>query len=358
MRIFGVRQAQREESVTMSDSGIWPHICIGKAGMVFPAALLLTLACALALPCGGTAAAAEPIATFSIVGYDPATGDLGVAVQSKFFAVGSVVPWARANVGAIASQAYGNTTFGPSGLAMLEQGLSVEAVIDSLLAYDPDAAQRQVGIVDAAGNSHAYTGDECMDWAGHVSGPNFTAQGNILVGEATVEAMARAFNESDGVLGEKLMRALEAGQAAGGDSRGMQSAAILIVREGGGYGGYNDVYCDLRVDDHEDPIAELRRIFDMWKERALVLEGYRLCEEENWEGAFEVGRAAVELNPELGEPYYHLACYYSKAGMRDDALRELGTAVGLDESLGPRARLDTDFEPLYEDPAFLNITGE
>lgn len=342
----------------MRNPAKWPHICIGRASALALAGLaVLAMSAAIAaLP--AAAGAAEPIATFSIVGYDPETGDLGVAVQSKFFAVGSVVPWARADVGAIASQAYGNTTFGPLGLAMLEDGLSVEAVLDSLLAHDPDAAQRQVGVVDAEGRSHAYTGAECMDWAGHKSGPNFTAQGNILVSEETVEAMARAFTESRGVLGERLLAALEAGQAAGGDSRGMQSAAILIVREGGGYGGYNDVYCDLRVDDHEDPIAELRRIFDMWKEWALVLEGYRLCEAENWERAFEAGRAAIELNPELGEPYYHLACYYSKAGMRDEALRELGTAVGLDESLGPRARLDTDFEPLYEDPAFLDITGE
>lgn len=340
----------------MNDTGLWPLSCIRRASAVVLAGLAL-LALSAMVP-AAPAAAAEPIATFSIVGYDPETGDLGVAVQSKFFAVGSVVPWASANVGAIASQAYGNTTFGPLGLAMLKSGMSVEAAMDSLLAHDPDAAQRQVGIVDAAGNSHAYTGDECMDWAGHVSGPNFTAQGNILVSEETVAAMANAFRETDGVLGERLMRALEAGQAAGGDSRGMQSAAIYIVREGGGYGGYNDVYCDLRVDDHEDPIAELRRIFDMWKEWALILEGYRLCEADDWEGAFEVGRAAVDLNPLLGEPHYHLACYYSKAGMTDEALRELGTAVELDEPLGPRARLDTDFEPLYDDPAFLEITGE
>ncbi len=329
-----------------------------RAGRPALVALVLTAACVVASPMFETAAALEPIATFSIVAHDPATGDLGVAVQSKFFAVGSVVPWAKSNVGAIASQAYGNTTFGPLGLAMLEEGLSVEAVMESLLTSDPDAAQRQVGIVDAKGNSHAYTGDECMDWAGHESGAHFTAQGNILVDEETVAAMARAFGETEGILGERLMRALEAGQAAGGDSRGMQSAAILIVREGGGYGGYNDVYCDLRVDDHEDPIAELRRIFDMWKERALILEGYRFCEEESWEKAFEVGRDAIRLSPDEGEPHYHLACYYSKAGMRDEALEELRAAVDRDETLGPRARLDTDFEPLYEDPVFLEITGD
>jgi uncharacterized Ntn-hydrolase superfamily protein len=329
-----------------------------RAGRRALAALVLTAVCVTAFPILEMARASEPVATFSIVAHDSTTGDLGVAVQSKFFAVGSVVPWARSGVGAIASQAYGNTTFGPLGLAMLEDGLSVEAVLESLLVRDPDAAQRQVGIVDAMGNSHAYTGDECMDWAGHASGPHFTAQGNILVGEETVAAMARGFGETEGILGERLMRALEAGQAAGGDSRGMQSAAMLIVREGGGYGGYNDVYCDLRVDDHEDPIAELRRIFDMWKEWALILEGYRLCEEESWERAFEVGRDAVRLGPDKGEPHYHLACYYSKAGMRDEALEELRAAVDRDETLGPRARLDTDFEPLYEDPVFLEISGD
>jgi len=341
----------------MVESVSWRTICMRTAGRAVLAALLAA-ACAVAPASWDSADAVEPVATFSIVGYDPDTGDLGVAVQSKFFAVGSVVPFAEANVGAIASQAYGNTTFGPLGLAMLEEGMAVEAVMESLLAHDPDAAQRQVGIVDARGNSFAYTGDECMDWAGHESGENFTAQGNILVGDETVAAMARAFRETDGILGEKLLCALEAGQAAGGDSRGMQSAAVYIVREGGGYGGYNDVYCDLRVDDHEDPIAELRRIFDMWKEWALVLEGYRLCDEEDWEGAFEAGRAAVELNPTLGEPHYHLACYLSKAGMTREALEELATAVALDPKLGPRATADPDFEPLYEDTEFKNITAD
>ncbi|MBN2565622.1 MAG: DUF1028 domain-containing protein [Candidatus Eisenbacteria bacterium] len=312
----------------------------------------------MALGGSSRASAAEPVATFSIVGYDPETGDLGVAVQSKFFAVGSVVPYAQAGVGAIASQAYGNTTFGPLGLAMLVEGLDVRSIVDSLLAHDPNAAQRQIGIVDALGNSFAYTGDECMEWAGSVSGANFTAQGNILVSEATVQAMAKAFLETEAMLGERLMRAIEAGQAAGGDSRGMQSAAILVVRESGGYGGYNDRYCDLRVDDSEDPIAELRRIFDMWKGQALILEGYRYAEAGDWERAFAYGREAVAMNPDEGEPHYHLACYYSKADKREEALAELQVAVRLDESLAARARLDSDFKPLYEDPEFIRITGE
>jgi uncharacterized Ntn-hydrolase superfamily protein len=300
--------------------------------------------------------ASEPVATYSIVGYDPETGDLGVAVQSKFFAVGSVVPWAKAGIGAIASQAYGNTTFGPRGLALLEEGVPVQDVIARLIADDADREQRQIGVVDARGVSAAYTGSKCMAWAGHESGPYFSAQGNILVSEATVKAMAEAFRATDGVLGERLMRAIEAGQAAGGDSRGMQSAAILIVRAKGGYGGYNDRYCDLRVDDHPNPVAELRRIFDMWKGEALIYEGYRLCDEALWEEAFTRGREAVAMAPDRGEPRYHLACYYSRAGRWEMALAELADAVALDPSLKPRASEDPDFEPLRADPRFLAIT--
>jgi len=302
------------------------------------------------------ASAAEPVATFSIVAYDPETRDLGVAVQSKFFAVGAVVPFAKANVGAVATQAYGNTSFGPRGLDLLASGMDVEAVLAKLLSGDEDREHRQVGIVDAEGKAAAFTGSECMSWAGHHTARSYTVQGNILVSEETVAAMAKAYEATEDILGERLMAALEAGQAAGGDSRGMQSAAILIVREKGGYGGFNDVYCDLRVDDHEDPIAELRRIFNMWKGEALILEGYSLCDDEAWESAFEAGRAAVAIDPEQAEPHYHLACYYSKAGMRDEALEELALAIARDPSLAPRAVEDPDFEPLLEDDGFLALT--
>lgn len=340
----------------MSGSRIWPQACMR---ILAPAAgtLIVGAAC-LVLLSASAWGAAQPIATFSIVGFDPETQDLGVAVQSKFFAVGSVVPWAEAGVGAIASQAFGNTTFGPKGLALLSEGLSVEEVLARLLEDDPDREQRQVGVVDARGRPAAFTGSECLFWAGDTTGVNFAAQGNILVGKETVAAMARAFEETDGILGERLMRAIEAGQAAGGDSRGMQSAAIFIVREGGGYGGFNDRYCDLRVDDHDDPIAELRRLFDMWKERALILEGYRLCDAEDFEGAIALGREAIELSPESGEPHYHLGCYYSRAGAYEKALAEIVTALELEPSLKPWAREDPDLEPLLEEPEFRRITAE
>jgi len=332
----------------------WPAPCTVWGRTARVGALLVALLVVIGTP---AARASEPVATYSIVGFDPATGDIGVAVQSKFFAVGAVVPWARAEVGAIATQAFGNTSFGPRGLALLEEGLSVDQTLEALLTEDEDRERRQVGIVDAEGHSASFTGSECLDWAGHRTGPNYAAQGNILVGAATVDALAETFESTDGMmLVERLMRSLEAAQAAGGDSRGMQSAAIVVERKGAGYGGFNDRYCDLRVDDHEDPIAELRRLVDLWKERALILEGYRLLELGAFESAVEMGRKAVELTPEKGEPYYHLACFYSRAGMRDEAIASLNAAVERNEALAPRAIEDPDFEPISEDPRFIAIT--
>lgn len=206
-----------------------------------------------------------PVATFSIVGYDAETGQLGIAVQSKFFAVGAVVPWAEAGVGAIATQSWANTTYGPNGLKLLKSGRSAEQTLERLIADDPGHATRQVGIVDAKGNVANYTGDECNEWAGAVSGEHYTAQGNILAGEDVIKAMGKAFEETEGELADKLMAALFAGQDKGGDTRGQQSAALLVVQEGRGYGGFNDRYIDLRIDDAEEPIEELQRLLELHK---------------------------------------------------------------------------------------------
>ncbi len=203
------------------------------------------------------------VATFSIVGIDPETGELGIAVQSKFIGVGAVVPWARAGVGAVATQSYANTSFGPDGLKLLESGLSAQEALDKLLSEDDDRELRQVGIVDAQGNVATFTGTKCYDWAGGIAGENFAAQGNILVGEETVQSMADTFTATQGTLSERLLKALDSGQASGGDSRGKQSAALYVVKEKGGYGGYNDRFIDLRVDDHPEPIKELIRLYDL-----------------------------------------------------------------------------------------------
>jgi uncharacterized Ntn-hydrolase superfamily protein len=200
------------------------------------------------------------VATFSIVAFDPETGSLGVAVQSKFLAVGAIVPWARAGVGAVATQALANYNYGPRGLELLREGMTAAETVETLVSADEEREHRQLGVVDAAGRAATFTGDECFEWAGGVAGENYAAQGNILVGRETVVAMAQTFEEITGELAGRLLVALDAGQAAGGDSRGKQSAALLVVREGGGYGGDNDRLLDLRVDDHPEPIRELIRL--------------------------------------------------------------------------------------------------
>jgi uncharacterized Ntn-hydrolase superfamily protein len=203
------------------------------------------------------------VATFSIIGFDPETDSLGVAVQSKFLAVGSVVPWASAGVGAVATQAMANYNYGPHGLELMARGKTADETVEGLTFVDEDREHRQVGAVDARGRAATFTGSECFEWAGGVTGEYYAAQGNILVGGETVEAMARTYTETQGELATRLLSALDAGQSAGGDSRGKQSAALLVVREGGGYGGDNDRAVDLRVDDHPDPIKELMRIRDL-----------------------------------------------------------------------------------------------
>ena len=203
--------------------------------------------------------------TFSIVGYDPATGEVGVAVQSKFLAAGSVVPWAKAGAGAIAVQSWSNTGYVDKALAMMADGLPPQQIMATLTAEDEGREERQVGLVDCRGNAATYTGAHCMNWAGGQIGQNFAAQGNILVSQATVDALANSFRTSQGDLAERLSLALAAGQKAGGDRRGMQSAGLYIAKAGGGYGGFNDRYVDIRVDDHREPISELRRILVLWR---------------------------------------------------------------------------------------------
>jgi uncharacterized Ntn-hydrolase superfamily protein len=208
---------------------------------------------------------AEPlVATYSIVGCDLEARQWGVAVQSKFLAVGSVVPWAEAEVGAVATQAYANPSYGPNGLTLLREGLSASEVVERLTAADDGRDDRQLGVVDAQGGSASWTGPGCNDWAGGRTGSCYAAQGNILVGEETVAALAETFEQSqDRPLAEKLLEALAAAQAAGGDSRGQQSAALLVVERNGGYAGLSDVLVDVRVDDHDRPIEELRRIYEL-----------------------------------------------------------------------------------------------
>ena len=207
---------------------------------------------------------ADPVvATFSIAACDLEAAQWGVATQSKFLAVGSVVPWAEPYVGAIATQAYANPRYGPQGLALLREGLSAEETVERLTSADDGRAHRQLGVVDAEGRAATYTGASCMNWAGGIAGPCFAAQGNILVGEETVTALATTFTATAGrPLAERLVECLAAAQAAGGDRRGQQSAALIVVERDGGYANLSDTLVDLRVDDHAAPITELARLVE------------------------------------------------------------------------------------------------
>lgn len=228
-------------------------------------AALLTLAgCRAPRATSAKVDAAPPrVATFSIVARDPATGELGVAVQSRVLGVGAIVPFAKSGVGAVATQSMANTAYGPDGLMLLAEGQPAAAVLEALTKADPQQAIRQAGVIGVKGAPATFTGSACMAWAGGRTGEHYAVQGNILAGQPVVDGMAEAFEKTEGTLAERMLAALDAGQAAGGDKRGMQSAALLVVRDGWGYGGQNDRYIDLRVDDHKEPIAELRRLLGL-----------------------------------------------------------------------------------------------
>jgi len=205
----------------------------------------------------------QRVSTFSIVACNPEAGELGIAVASKFLSVGAVVPFATAGVGAVATQAYANTTFGPVALAFMVEGCGARSALNGILAADEGRDERQVGVIDSSGESATFTGSNCPDWSGGRSGLRYAAQGNILTGPEVVDSLAESFEASSGILADRLLLALSAGQQAGGDSRGQQSAALLVVREHGGYGGHNDRAIDLRVDDHSRPIEELARLLEI-----------------------------------------------------------------------------------------------
>jgi uncharacterized Ntn-hydrolase superfamily protein len=242
-----------------------------RSGPFFKSLALVALLCAPSPPrdlraSPPSSAPDDPtVATFSIAARDPDTGEIGVAVQSRVLGVGSIVPYVKAGVGAVATQASANPTYGPDGLKFLAEGKSAEETLKALTDADKKSDIRQAGIIAPKGAPATFTGSQCMAWAGGKTGTHYTVQGNILAGQAVVDDMATAFENTKGTLGERMLAALDAGQTAGGDKRGMQSAAILVSREGWGYGGQNDRYIDLRVDDHAAPIKELQRLLELHK---------------------------------------------------------------------------------------------
>jgi uncharacterized Ntn-hydrolase superfamily protein len=311
--------------------------------------LLPTLACWLA----AAAALAGPPrpSTFSIVAADPEAGEVGVAVASRFFSVGSVVPWARAGAGAVATQSNANTTFGPRGLELLERGASARETLDVLLRADGGRDGRQVGVVAADGGSATHTGPRCTAWAGGRSGPGYAVQGNILAGEAVVAALEKRFLETKGrPLAERLLESLLAGDAAGGDARGRQSAAILVARAGGGYNGFTDRAVDVRVDDHADPMAEIARLTklalvnDTWNRGWTAFTGRKYPEALRWQR--RTAELAEKTPAMLPEVLYDLAVILQANGSTDEAWTALQRALSLNPRLRAQALKDDDLAAL------------
>jgi uncharacterized Ntn-hydrolase superfamily protein len=327
--------------------------------------VLLAVFCISVFLCCGTPAfdsspgadSQNVVATFSIVARDSATGELGVAVASRFFAVGSVVPWAKAAVGAVATQSYANTSFGWRGLDLLGQGKTPQEAVQALISGDDDPQRRQLGIVAANGKSATYTGEKCLAWAGGRNGPNYAVQGNILASGEVVIAMERTFLESEGTLADRLYAALMAGEAEGGDARGKQSAAMLVVKEGAGYGGYTDRAIDIRVDDSPEPFKELGRLLRYAQMNYAWNEAWTLFTQKKYSEALPHMERAAGLGPENAEVLYDLAVIRLSAGEEKGALDALQKALTLNPKLRKQAADDSDLSALQDNARFKEMIG-
>jgi uncharacterized Ntn-hydrolase superfamily protein len=303
----------------------------------------------------GAMFAAENVSTFSIVAYDAAAGDWGVAVASRYFSVGSVVPWAEAGVGAVATQANVNVGYGPKAIDLLKQGLTAKQVLDRLLAEDTLEGKdgRQVAIVDSKGNLAAFTGPNAPNWAGDRQGKNWSAQGNILVGPQVPESMGKAFEATHGELAERMWAALKAGDAAGGDSRGKQSASMLVVRKGGGRNINNDRYIYINVDDAPDPFPELRRLLDINLGLLYQEKVGRLLTSNDTHGAREAAQAVVRYMPQNNQARMTLGMLDYVSGDKAAALENLRKAKSADEGNFKRR-----FDQVAQRPAFKAVLDD
>lgn len=295
------------------------------------------------------------LATFSIIARDPATGELGMAVQSKAFAAGNRAMTIKGGVAVIAHQASANPMYGTVGLELLATGMNPQQALDFMLRADEGRDNRQVAILDMQGRTAAWTGPSTNDWKGHKCGTNYCAQGNILAGAPVVEAMAKSFEASTGPLAERLMDALDAAQAAGGDARGMQSGAITIVRPLAGSGGFSDRVVDVRVDDHRTPLAELRRLLKMVRSGQLIQDANRKVTENNLAEATAIAQRAVEMSPENDNAWVAIANIHLRAGRKTQALEAVRRAVELNPGNKRQLPRNSNFQSLTSDAAFLAI---
>jgi len=310
--------------------------------------------------------------TFSIIAFDPATNELGVGVQSRAFGAGAAVPFAKPGVGAVATQASANRQYGPKAIALLEQGLSPEEVVKRITDEDPGRDTRQVAVIDTKGRSAVYTGKRVIDrnsdpkdlvhlggYAGHVAGPNFSAQGNTLASKAVVDAMAAAYQNGKGSMAERLMDALDAGQAKGGDTRGMQSAGILVVRPLSPKSDSTvERIVDIRVDDHENPFIELRRLLQMTTgvPNRLLARSAELSKEGKHAEAIAEAKKALDVNPRSEQAMYQIARRYAAAGDTRQALEYLSRAIARQpKQWKSEAASDPAFDVLKALPAFQRL---
>lgn len=297
------------------------------------------------------------LATFSIIARDAETGELGMGVQSKAFAAGNRAMHAKGGVAVIAHQASANPMYGAIGVELMEAGYTPQEALDMMVGSDDGRERRQVAILDIRGRSAAWTGSGANDWKGHTCGRDYCAQGNILTGPEVVDALVRSFEASSGPLAERLMDALDAAQAAGGDARGMQSGAILVVKAREEGGGFNDRVVDIRVDDHPTPLVELRRVLDLYRSGQMIGQANRLVASGDMEGALEVAIAARDKSPGNDNAWVALANVYLRMGRRPDALAALEEAVDLNPGRKRMLPRDQNFESIHQDPTFLRLVG-
>jgi len=314
---------------------------------------ILCLFLCTAIPAWAQGAGLE--GTFSIIARDPATGELGMAVQSKTLAVGSRTITIKGGVAVIAHQSSSNPMYGALGMELLAAGMSPQQALDMMLRGDEGRDSRQVAILDVTGRSAAFTGTGASDWKGHRCGTNYCAQGNILVGPDVVDALARTFESSTGALAERLVAAMDAGQSAGGDQRGTQSAALVVAKPLAGAAGFGDRVVDLRVDDSRAPLTELRRLLNMFQARGLVSEAYARLRERSIDAASAAALAARQKSPEYDEAWVAWAATELGAGRTSTALDGVRKAIELNPANARQLPLNRNFEGLWSNPEFRRL---
>ena len=296
--------------------------------------------------------------TYSIIGLDPATGELGMAVQSKAFAVGNRTVTGKGGLVVLAHQAQSNPMYGALGVQLVQAGMSPKDALDQIVRSDEGRDRRQVAILDVQGRGAAWTGSGASDWKGHKCGVNYCAQGNTLAGPAVVENMAKAFETSTGSLADRLVAALDAAQQAGGDSRGMQGASLTIFKPLAGAAGFSDRAVDLRVDDHRQPLVELHRLLDLYKSGQLITDGNAKINAGDLDGGMKILLAARDMSPTNDNAWVAIASAQLKAGRKAESLEALRKAIDINPAVRASASRNTNFTTLREDPEFTRLVQQ